>query len=229
MRSYITVVNVNSIYLLWTALLRSECWQTYSFLNVALLHEGNGLCTIQAEYDFNWKSRNQSCSSYSSFTCALITIFQLLDSTICPLISSILHSISHFHCKFLPLLTVNTSNQRSVVSALLPTSKQDSMIVSRDYTTSTWCLWRFLIQSYCTLRHWFSNTAPPPIAECTYELEICFPGVKSGRGVTLTPHPLLVPWSRKGRAIPPLPLWAARPVQSLSACTCTWPLPLHNQ
>ena len=35
-----------------------------------------------------------------------------------------------------------------------------------------------------------------------------FPGVKSGRGVTLTPHPLLVPWSRKDRAIPLLPLWA---------------------
>ena len=30
---------------------------------------------------------------------------------------------------------------------------------------------------------------------------------------------LLVPWSRKGRAIPLLPLWAVRPVQSLSACT----------
>ena len=45
-----------------------------------------------------------------------------------------------------------------------------------------------------------------------------FPGVKSGRGVTLTPHPLLVPWSWKGRAIPLLPLWAVRPVQSLSAC-----------
>jgi hypothetical protein len=29
-----------------------------------------------------------------------------------------------------------------------------------------------------------------------------FPGVKSGWGVTLTPHPLLVPWSRKSRAIP---------------------------
>jgi len=30
-----------------------------------------------------------------------------------------------------------------------------------------------------------------------------FPGgVKSGRGVTLTPHPLLVPWSWKGRATP---------------------------
>jgi len=32
-----------------------------------------------------------------------------------------------------------------------------------------------------------------------------FPGVNSGRGVTLTPHPLLVPWSRKNRAIPLLP------------------------
>ena len=46
-----------------------------------------------------------------------------------------------------------------------------------------------------------------------------FPGVKSGRGVTLTPHALLVPWSRKSKAIPPFPLWAVRPVQSLSACT----------
>ena len=47
----------------------------------------------------------------------------------------------------------------------------------------------------------------------------CFPGVKSSWGVTLTPHPLLVPWSKKGRAIPLLPLWAIRPVQNLSACT----------
>ena len=46
-----------------------------------------------------------------------------------------------------------------------------------------------------------------------------FPGIKNGRGVTVTPHPLLVPWSRKSRAIPLLPLWAIRPVQSLSACT----------
>jgi len=43
-----------------------------------------------------------------------------------------------------------------------------------------------------------------------------FPGLKSGRGVTLTRHPLLVSWSRKSRAIPLLPLGA---VQSLSACT----------
>ena len=46
-----------------------------------------------------------------------------------------------------------------------------------------------------------------------------FPEVKRGRGVRLHPHPLLVPWSRKGRAIPLLPLWAVRPVQTLSACT----------
>jgi len=44
-------------------------------------------------------------------------------------------------------------------------------------------------------------------------------GVNSGRGVTLTTHPLLVPWSRKSKDIPLLPLWAVRPVQSLSACT----------
>jgi len=46
-----------------------------------------------------------------------------------------------------------------------------------------------------------------------------FPGVNNGRGVTLTPHHLLVPWSWKSRAIPLLPLWAVWPVQSLSACT----------
>ena len=46
-----------------------------------------------------------------------------------------------------------------------------------------------------------------------------FMGVKSGQGVTLTPHPLLLPWSWKGRAIPLLLLWTVRPVQSLSACT----------
>jgi hypothetical protein len=46
-----------------------------------------------------------------------------------------------------------------------------------------------------------------------------FPGVKSGRDVTLTPHPLLVPWSWKSRTIPLHPLWAVRPVQGLSACT----------
>ena len=47
---------------------------------------------------------------------------------------------------------------------------------------------------------------------CTMVTE-SFPEVKSGRGVTLTPHPLLVPWSRKGRAIPLLP------PMGLTACT----------
>ena len=46
-----------------------------------------------------------------------------------------------------------------------------------------------------------------------------FPGVKSGWGMTLISRPLLVPWSRKNRAIPLLLLWAIWPVQSLSACT----------
>jgi hypothetical protein len=68
-----------------------------------------------------------------------------------------------------------------------------------------------------------------------------FPGVKSGRDVMLTPHPLLVPLVMKEqsytstppmgrtactepqclyiRAIPLLPLWTVRPLQSLSACT----------
>jgi hypothetical protein len=55
-------------------------------------------------------------------------------------------------------------------------------------------------------------------ASCTMATGF-FPGVKSGWGVTLTLHPLLVPWSWKSRAIPLLPLRAVRPVQSLSACT----------
>jgi len=40
-----------------------------------------------------------------------------------------------------------------------------------------------------------------------------FPGVKYGRGLLLTTHPLLVPWSWKSRAIPVPTLWATtRPV-----------------
>ena len=64
----------------------------------------------------------------------------------------------------------------------------------------------------CPNRTW----GPPSLLYNGYRV---FPGVKSGRGVTLTPHPLLVPWSRKGRAIPLHPLLAIRPVQSLSVCT----------
>ena len=64
----------------------------------------------------------------------------------------------------------------------------------------------------CPDRPW----GPPSLL---YNGHRVYRGVKSGRGVTLTPHPLLVPWSWKGRAIPLLPLWAVRSVQSLSACT----------
>ena len=51
-----------------------------------------------------------------------------------------------------------------------------------------------------------------------------FPAVKSGRGVKLTPDPLLVPWSRKSRAISLFPLWAIQPVQG-----CNLPLLLHSK
>jgi len=118
----------------------------------------------------------------------------------------------------------------------------------------------------CTDRPW----GPPSLLYNGYQV---YPGEKSGRVVTLTPHQLLVPWSRAelylyspygpydlyrasvpvqysytstslsactvqlylyspmGRtactepqclysiAIPLLPLWAVRTVQSLSACT----------
>jgi hypothetical protein len=51
----------------------------------------------------------------------------------------------------------------------------------------------------CPDRPW----GPPSLL---YNGYLVFPGVKSGRGVTLTPHPLLVPWLWKGRAIPLVPL-----------------------
>jgi len=65
----------------------------------------------------------------------------------------------------------------------------------------------------------------PHPASCTMGTGY-FPGVKSGRGVTLTPHPLLVPWSRKSTAIPLLPLGAVRPVQILRV---TFTLPLRGR
>ena len=46
-----------------------------------------------------------------------------------------------------------------------------------------------------------------------------FPEGKERPGRDTDPSPLLMPWSRKSSAIPLLPLWAVRPVQSLSACT----------
>jgi len=57
---------------------------------------------------------------------------------------------------------------------------------------------------------------PPSLLYNGYRV---FPGSKERPGRDVDPSPLLVPWSRKSRAIPLLPLWAIRPVQSLSACT----------
>ena len=48
---------------------------------------------------------------------------------------------------------------------------------------------------------------PPSLLYNRYRV---FPGVKSGRSVRLTPHPPLVPRSRKSRAISLLPLWVVR-------------------
>jgi hypothetical protein len=45
-----------------------------------------------------------------------------------------------------------------------------------------------------------------------------FPGVKSGRGMTLAPYRFYCRGQRKSRDIPLLPLWAVRSLQSLSAC-----------
>jgi len=61
-------------------------------------------------------------------------------------------------------------------------------------------------------------------ATCTMST-VYFQGVKSGQGVALTPHHLLVPWSLRGKAIPLLPYGpyglykASVPVQG---CTLTF-------
>ena len=59
-----------------------------------------------------------------------------------------------------------------------------------------------------------SPWGPPSLLYNGYRV---FPGSKERPGRDA--DPLLVSWSRKSRAIPLLPLWAVRPVQSLSACT----------
>ena len=64
----------------------------------------------------------------------------------------------------------------------------------------------------CPDRPW----GPPSLLYSGYRV---FLGGKELPGRDADTSPLLVPWSRKSRAIPLLPLWAVRPVQSLSACT----------
>jgi len=57
---------------------------------------------------------------------------------------------------------------------------------------------------------------PPSLLYNRYRV---FPGGKVRPRRDADPSPILVPWSRKSRAIPLLTLWAVQPVQSLSACT----------
>jgi len=57
---------------------------------------------------------------------------------------------------------------------------------------------------------------PPSLLYNGYRV---FPGSKQRPGRVAGPSSLLVPWSRKSKAIPLFPLWAIWPVQSLSACT----------
>ena len=57
---------------------------------------------------------------------------------------------------------------------------------------------------------------PPSLLYNGYRV---FPGGKERPGRDADSSPLPVPCSRKSRAKPLLPLWAVRPVQSLSACT----------
>ena len=68
-------------------------------------------------------------------------------------------------------------------------------------------------------------------ASCTMDIG-SFPGVKCGRGVLLTTHTLLVPWSRKSIAIPLLPLWANglyRASVPVQRCTLPYVLLGHSQ
>ena len=67
----------------------------------------------------------------------------------------------------------------------------------------------------------FPNLCRPALGPTSlmYNESRVFPGGKERPGCEADPSPLLVPWSRKIRAIPLLPLLAVRPVQSLSAYT----------
>ena len=65
------------------------------------------------------------------------------------------------------------------------------------------------------------------LASCTMGIG-SFPRVKSGRDVTLTLQPLLVPWSRKSRAIPLPPLPLGRTACTEPQCLYTGALFLTN-
>ena len=63
------------------------------------------------------------------------------------------------------------------------------------------------------------QTGPGGPPSLLYNEYLVFPGGEDRPGRDAEPASLLAPRSRKSRALPLLPLWAVRPVQSLSACT----------
>jgi hypothetical protein len=67
----------------------------------------------------------------------------------------------------------------------------------------------------CPDRPW----GPPNLLYNGYRV---FPGSKKRSGRDAGPSTLLVPWSRKRRTLPLLPLRVVGPVQSLSACTSVY-------
>ena len=76
-----------------------------------------------------------------------------------------------------------------------------SILIESSVSTNSKYSLSFIYSDHnlCAFLSYFSH---PTSASCKMGTG-SFPGVKSGRGVTLTPHPLLVPWSRKSRGIPP--------------------------
>ena len=111
--------------------------------------------------------------------------------------------------------------QNSVQFACLDPITYLKLYTNKFSFTLAWSLWAAIAQSIQRLATgwtvrgskagWGSIFSAPVQtgsgahpASCTTGT-VSFPGVKSGRGVTLTLHPLLVPWSRQYRAIPLLP------------------------
>ena len=64
--------------------------------------------------------------------------------------------------------------------------------------------------------------SPWGILSLLYNMYRIFPGGKERSGRDADLSTLLVPWSKKSRTMPLLPLWALWPVQSLSACTTVY-------
>jgi len=79
---------------------------------------------------------------------------------------------------------------------------ENNFAASRSY--GTWTFLYFLL----VFRSKYVNIA--------LRLEFCW---NTPEHYTFTVSKIIFPWSWRGRAIPLLPLWAVRPVQSLSAYT----------